>query len=321
MIQDKKLAIIFPGQSSQHIGMLSALSKHFKLIEETFCEVSEILGYDLWQLAQCGPIDKLNSTSYSQPIILTASVAIWRVWKKQGGQIPNIMAGHSLGEYSALVCSNSIDLLSAAKLVRIRGILMQEVSPNGYGSMSVIIGLSADIISELCKIVESSSSKSYIVSPACFNSVGNVVIAGHREAVHQVNLLCKKAGAKYTFLLPISVPSHCALMKSMISKFQKELSKIIVCTPDIPVINNTDVHIEKEPKAICNALIRQLYTPVRWCEIIQNLINKKIEIFLEIGPGEILTKLLRNTADNILSISVNNPDSLLKAMKIFKINN
>lgn len=307
------LAIIFPGQASQQVGMLTSLASHYSLVEETFAEVSEILKYNLWKLVKYGPVEELNKTYRAQPAILTASVAIWRIWKSEGGSIPKIMAGHSLGEYSALVCAGSIDLSVAARLVMIRGILMQEAVPYGFGAMSTIIGLNRNIVCKLCKI----AAQEQIVAPACFNAPQHIVISGHKEAVHRVNRLCKSAGAKHIFALPISVPSHCLLMKPIVAKFREELDRIVIRSPDIPIINNTDVCVIKEPNIIRDVLVRQLYTPVRWSEIIQYFGHQKILRLIEMGPGKILTKLmLFNTVNtNIHSISVNDPYSFVKEIK------
>lgn len=308
------LAVIFPGQSAQHIGMLSSLSDHYTLVKKTVSEVSEVLGYDMWRLMQYGPVSQLNKTCYSQPAILTASVIIWKIWLIQGGAIPNIMAGHSLGEYSALVCAKSIDLLSAVKLVEIRGILMQQATPFGCGAMSVIIGLDKNIILEFCQSIESQLNQ--IVAPSVFNSDKNIVISGHTEAVNQVSLLCKKSGAKYVLKLPISVPSHCNLMKSITNKFKEELEKITISPPVIPIINNVDINIEVNPEAIRSALIRQLYMPVRWQEIIQKIINKNIKKILEMGPGKILTRLMHYSTENKIScVSINDIHSLSEAIQ------
>ncbi|URJ29986.1 ACP S-malonyltransferase [Blochmannia endosymbiont of Camponotus sp.] len=306
------LAIVFPGQASQRVGMLKTLAAHYSLVEETFSEASEVLGYDIWKLVQYGPFTELNKTYRAQPAILTASVAVWRIWKQQGGCMPKVMAGHSLGEYSALVCAGSMDLRSGVRLVMIRGMLMQEVVPNGRGAMSVIIGLNDDVVFGFCKTAQ----QDQIVSLAGFNAPGHVVISGHKEAVDRVNLFCKNAGARYVFALPISVPAHCALMKPVAKKFIKELEKITINTPSIPVLNSTDVCIEQEPRAIRSALIRQLYTPVRWREIVQYCSHHKIEKFLEMGPGKILTGLIRSTVSDVFSLSVNDPVSLSEAMKI-----
>lgn len=306
------LAVVFPGQAAQKVGMLRTLAEHYPLVEEIFSEVSEVLDYDLWKLVQCGPVTELNKTYRAQPAILTASVAVWRIWQQQGGCIPKIMAGHSLGEYSALVCAEGIDLYSAVRLVMIRGMLMQEVVPYGHGAMSVIIGLNHDVVLELCK----AEQKDQIVSPASFNAPGHVVISGHKDAVNRVNLCCKNAGAKHIFMLPISVPSHCALMKPVVEKFRKELEKVVITTPSIPVVNNVDVYIKWEPKDIRSALIQQLYTPVRWHEIVQYCIRQKIKRFLEMGPGKILTGLIRSSSSDVFSLAVNDPISLSKAIRM-----
>lgn len=310
---NNKLAVIFPGQSSEHIGMLSNLAAHYTLVKETFSEVSESLGYNIWKLTQCGPVNKLHKTCYAQPTILTASVAIWRIWRAQGGQIPDIMAGHSLGEYSALVCSDSIDLLSAAKLVMTRGMLMQKASPYGYGAMAVIIGLDNNVVSEFCKKIALTYNQ--IVAPAVFNSDKNIVISGHKEAVYKVNVLCKNAGAKYIAVLPISVASHCDLMKPIINKFRRELEKLIIVPPNIPIINNTDVYIATEVEIIQDALVRQLYMPVRWKEIMEKIVDNNIYKVLEMGPGKILTRLIRNSVKNVLSISIHDMNSLIAAIE------
>ncbi|URJ28354.1 ACP S-malonyltransferase [Candidatus Blochmannia vicinus (nom. nud.)] len=306
------LAIVFPGQASQRVGMLKTLAAHYSLVEETFSEASEILGYDIWKLVQYGPFTELNKTYRAQPAILTASVAVWRIWKQQGGCMPQIMAGHSLGEYSALVCAGSMDLRSGVRLVMVRGMLMQEVVSNGCGAMSVIIGLNDDVVFEFCKAAQ----QDQIVSLAGFNAPGHVVISGNKAAVDRVNLFCKNAGAKHVFTLPISVPAHCALMKPVATRFIKELEKIKINTPSIPVLNSTDVCIEQEPRAIRSALMRQLYSPVRWREVVQYCIHQRIEKFLEMGPGKILTGLIRSIVSNVFSLSVNDPVSLSEAMKI-----
>lgn len=314
MKHNNKLAVIFPGQSSEHVGMLSGLAIHYKLIEETFSEVSEILGYDMWQLIQNGPANKLHQTCYAQPAILTTSVIIWKIWQEQNGQIPTIMAGHSLGEYSALVCSGSIHLLSAVKLVMLRSLLMQDASPYGYGAMSVIIGLDDNVVMELCRQV--SFQYNQIVAISSFNASKNVVISGHKKAVYQVNILCKHAGAKYISVLPISIASHCDLMKPIVNKFRIALEEFIISTPYIPIINNVDVCVEQESKAIRDALVRQLYMPVRWKEIMQAFTSKKINYFLEMGPGKILTRLIRNSIADVFTLSVNDTHSLSEAIKI-----
>lgn len=310
--------IVFPGQASQRVGMLKELALRFSLVQETFAEVSDVVGYDIWKLVQYGPVEELNRTIRAQPAILATSIAIWRVWKHQGGCMPEMMAGHSLGEYSALVCAESIDLSVAANLVMIRGQLMQEAMPYGCGAMSVIIGLDDNIVCELCKVAE----QGQIVAPSCFNAPGHVVVSGHKEAVHRVNDLCKQAGAKYVFVLPISVPSHCLLMKPVVKKFRKALEKIIIRKPVLPILNNSDMYITKDPAVILDVLVRQLYTPVCWSEIIRYVLyQKSILKFIEMGPGRTLTRFIYSIVEednihNVCSVSVNDPISLLEAMKI-----
>lgn len=250
-----KFAIVFPGQGSQTVGMLADLAEQFDVVKQTFAEASDALGYDLWALVQDGPVEDLNQTQRTQPALLTASVAIWRVWQQQGGAQPVVLAGHSLGEYSALVCAGVIDFQSAVKLVELRGKLMQEAVPAGIGAMSAIIGLDNDAIAAAC----AQAAEDQVCSPVNFNSPGQVVIAGNKEAVERANVLCKEAGAKRALPLPVSVPSHCALMKPAADKLAIALEGLAFNAPTIPVINNADVATEIDPVAIKLALVKQLY--------------------------------------------------------------
>lgn len=303
-------AIIFPGQGSQKVGMLTELASHNSIIKETFSEASSVLGYDLWNLIQIGPVEKLNQTHYAQPALLASSVAIWRLWKQKNGKQPILFAGHSLGEYSALVCSGSLDFMSAIKLVRLRGIFMQEAVPLGEGSMSAIIGLNNSDVIDACQ----QAKQEQIVAPASFNSPDQIVIAGHTAAVERASILCKKAGAKYILPLPISIPSHCLLMKKAAEKLSKELDLVVLSHPQIPFINNVDVCLESNPKNIKQALIRQMYNPVRWYETIEYLANQGVDILLEMGPGHVLTKLNKRMINTISSVAINNIDSLMKVI-------
>ncbi|CUX96059.1 Malonyl CoA-acyl carrier protein transacylase [Candidatus Mikella endobia] len=278
-------AMIFPGQGSQKVGMLAQLAAVNTVVKNTFDEASAILGYNLWQCVQHGPAAELNQTCYTQPALLAASVAIWRVWQQNNGRLPVLLAGHSLGEYSALVCSGSLNFKIAMKLVALRGQLMQEAVPPGCGAMSAIIGLNNDSIADICKNIASNQ----VVLPVNFNSSGQVIIAGHKEAVELASIACKKAGAKIAQRLPISIPSHCYLMKPAAEKLAEALELITFSVPRIPVINNVNVCIEKEPAAIRKALVRQLYNPVRWTEIVEYLETKNIKYLLEVGPGKVLT--------------------------------
>lgn len=305
-----KFAIVFPGQGSQAVGMLAELAEKFDVVKHTFAEASEVLGYDLWALVQNGPAEDLNQTDRTQPALLAASVAIWRVWQEQGGEQPAVLAGHSLGEYSALVCAGVIDFKAAIKLVELRGQLMQEAVPAGVGAMSAIIGLDNDSIAKACE----EAAQDQIVSPVNFNSPGQVVIAGNKEAVERANVLCKEAGAKRALPLPVSVPSHCALMKPAADKLAVALEAIEFNTPSIPVINNADVQTESDPAAIKLALVKQLYGPVRWTESVERMANEGIEQLLEMGPGKVLTGLTKRI-NRALSSAVVNDSASLEAAK------
>ncbi len=258
-------AMVFPGQGSQSVGMLAELAEKFPLIRETFDEASSVLGYDLWQLSQQGPAEELNKTWQTQPALLTASVALWRVWRQQGGALPTLMSGHSLGEYSALVCAGVLEFKQAVSLVELRGKLMQEAVPEGTGAMYAIIGLDNDAIAAAC----AEAAQGQVVSPVNFNSPGQVVIAGNKEAVERAGAACKAAGAKRALPLPVSVPSHCALMEPAARKLADALEAMTFNAPDVPVVNNVDVRAESAPEAIRSALVRQLHNPVRWTECVE----------------------------------------------------
>ncbi|MCD9482687.1 ACP S-malonyltransferase [Photobacterium phosphoreum] len=305
-----KFAIVFPGQGSQTVGMLADLAEQFDVVKQTFAEASDALGYDLWTLVQDGPVEDLNQTQRTQPALLTASVAIWRVWQQQGGAQPVVLAGHSLGEYSALVCAGVIDFQSAVKLVELRGKLMQEAVPAGIGAMSAIIGLDNDAIAAAC----AQAAEDQVCSPVNFNSPGQVVIAGNKEAVERANVLCKEAGAKRALPLPVSVPSHCALMKPAADKLAIALEGLAFSAPTIPVINNADVATEIDPVAIKLALVKQLYNPVRWTETVERMVSEGVEELLEMGPGKVLTGLTKRIDRALSGAAVNDVASLTAAL-------
>ncbi|MBX9385659.1 ACP S-malonyltransferase, partial [Serratia marcescens] len=284
-----QFAFVFPGQGSQTVGMLAELAAQFPIVEETFGEASSALGYDLWQLVQQGPAEELNKTWQTQPALLAASMAIFRVWQQQGGKAPALMAGHSLGEYSALVCAGVLDFKAAIRLVELRGKLMQEAVPEGTGAMYAIIGLDNDAIAKACE----ESAQGQVVSPVNFNSPGQVVIAGNKEAVERAGAACKAAGAKRALPLPVSVPSHCALMKPAADKLAVALQDITFNAPQVPVVNNVDVRTENDPEAIRSALVRQLYSPVRWTESVEFIAAQGVTSLLEVGPGKVLTGLTK----------------------------
>ncbi|CDL82006.1 ACP S-malonyltransferase [Xenorhabdus szentirmaii] len=303
-------AMVFPGQGSQSLGMLADLAAEFPLVEQTFSEASTVLGYDLWALVQQGPAEELNKTWKTQPALLAASVAIWRVWQAKGGKAPSMMAGHSLGEYSALVCAGVVEFQQAIKLVELRGKLMQEAVPEGKGAMYAIIGLDNESIAKACE----ESAQGQVVSPVNFNSPGQVVIAGEKDAVERAGAACKAAGAKRALPLAVSVPSHCALMKSAAEQLAVALQEIKFNQPQFPVINNVDVKIEKSADAIRDALVRQLYNPVRWTESVEYIADQGIEQLLEIGPGKVLTGLTKRIVDTLNAAAVNDVSSLTVAL-------
>ncbi|WP_413110519.1 ACP S-malonyltransferase [Thaumasiovibrio sp. DFM-14] len=299
-------AIIFPGQGSQAVGMLAELAEKYSIVTETFAEASDVLGYDLWALVQNGPVEDLNQTFRTQPALLAASVAIWRVWQQEGGEKPAVVAGHSLGEYSALVCAGVVAFKDAIKLVELRGQLMQQAVPAGVGAMYAIIGLDNDAIAAACE----EAKQGDVVSPVNFNSPGQVVIAGNKAAVERAGVLCKEAGAKRAMPLPVSVPSHCELMKPAADKLAVALEAIVFSVPEIPVINNADVAVETDPQAIKAALVKQLHCPVRWTESVEKMAQDGIETLIEMGPGKVLTGLTKRINKTLSSSAVNTIASL-----------
>ncbi|MBS9441375.1 ACP S-malonyltransferase [Photorhabdus heterorhabditis] len=306
-----EFAMVFPGQGSQSLGMLADLAAEFPVVEHTFAEAAGVLGYDLWALVQQGPAEGLNKTWQTQPALLAASVAIWRVWQEKGGKAPALMAGHSLGEYSALVCAGVIDFKQAIKLVELRGKLMQEAVPEGTGAMYAIIGLDNESIDRACK----EAAQGQIVSPVNFNSPGQVVIAGEKEAVERAGVACKVAGAKRALPLAVSAPSHCALMKPAADKLAVVLDGIEFSHPQFPVVNNVDVKIEQSAEAIRDALVRQLYNPVRWTETVEFIAGQSVGQLLEIGPGKVLTGLTKRIVDTLSAAAVNDTISLATALE------
>ncbi|CAM3181863.1 MULTISPECIES: ACP S-malonyltransferase [Vibrio] len=301
-----KFAIVFPGQGSQAIGMLAELAQQYDVVNQTFAEASDALGYDLWALVQNGPVEDLNQTFRTQPALLAASVAIWRVWQELGLEQPSVLAGHSLGEYSALVCAGVIDFKQAISLVELRGKAMQDAVPAGTGAMYAIIGLDDEAIAKACE----DAAQGEVVSPVNFNSPGQVVIAGQKDAVERAGILCKEAGAKRALPLPVSVPSHCALMKPAAERLAAALAEIEFNAPQIPVINNVDVVAETDPAKIKDALVRQLYSPVRWTEGVEKMSEQGVEKLLEMGPGKVLTGLTKRIVKTLDAAAVNDIASL-----------
>jgi len=292
----KSLGLVFPGQGSQSVGMLHDVAGEFPEVKDTFIEASQSLGYDLWQLVQHGPAEELDKTVHTQPALLTASYAIWRILKSKKNIQPVMLAGHSLGEYTALVCSNAMAFSDAVRLVAARGEYMQDAAPAGKGALAAIVGLDDAVVESIC---EKAKLENEVLSPANFNSPGQVVIAGHKMAVERALVLAKESGARLAKLLPVSVPSHCTLMKPAAERLSKLLEQISIQKPTLPVISNVDVTVYDTPDAIRVGLTRQLFMPVRWVETIQTFSKERISCIVECGPGKVLTGLNKRIAPEI----------------------
>ncbi|MBI2993682.1 MAG: ACP S-malonyltransferase [Gammaproteobacteria bacterium] len=283
------LGLVFPGQGSQSIGMLAELAAIHPVVRATFDEASAAVGRNLWALAQDGPEEELNRTINTQPALLAAGVAVWRAWQEQGGPDPALLAGHSLGEFTALVCAGSLELSVAAALVAHRGRLMQEAVPEGAGAMAAILGMDDADVERICV----DASDGLTVAAANFNAPGQVVIAGDREAVSRAMELARGLGAKRVVPLPVSVPSHCALMKPAARKFGSRLESARIVDARIPVVQNVDAEARTQAGPITSALVRQLYQPVRWVDVIRTMCARGIARIVECGPGKVLTGLTR----------------------------
>lgn len=299
-------ALLFPGQGSQSVGMLADVANEYPQVEETFNEASKVLGYDVWQLVQQGPDTALNDTRKTQPALLTASVALYRIAQANGLKRVTAMAGHSLGEYSALVCAGVIEFTDALRLVALRGEAMQNAVAAGVGAMAAVIGLDDDVIAEVCQ----QQAEDEVVTPVNYNSPGQVVIAGHKDAVARAAEALKAAGAKRVLPLPVSVPSHCELMKPAAEQLRAALKEVNFNTPQVPVVNNVDVSANTDAEAIKDALVRQLYYPVRWTETVEKLAEMGIEHAYEVGPGKVLTGLNKRITTQFSCSALNTVDAL-----------
>ncbi|MDO9168396.1 MAG: ACP S-malonyltransferase [Methylobacter sp.] len=307
------LAFVFPGQSSQSVGMLADLAASYPEVRQTFERASDALGKDLWALVANGPDDELNQTHNTQPAMLAAGVAVWEIWCKRSTVRPAWMAGHSLGEYTALVCSDAMSFEDGIKLVAARGRLMQEAVPAGVGAMAAILGLEDHEVVKVC----SDAAGSEVVSAVNFNSPGQVVIAGHVAAVERAILGAKAAGAKRAVLLSVSVPSHCALMASAALKLDQQLQNTAIDTPKMTLIHNVDVASHSAPEVIRNALKEQLYKPVRWADGIKFMHDQGVTCFVECGPGKVLIGLNKRIAKDAGHYSIYDPDTLNTALEQF----
>ena len=308
----KKIAFLFPGQGSQSVGMLSALAETNPLVRETFGEASEVLGFDLWQLVQEGPAEQLNRTDRTQPAMLAAGVAVWRVWQAQGGPDPAWMAGHSLGEFSALVCAEALAFSDAVQLVAQRGTLMQAAVPSGAGAMAAILGLEDAQVQAVCR----EAAQGEVLEAVNFNAPGQVVIAGTADAVKRGMQAAKAQGAKRVVLLPVSVPSHCALMRPAAEQFSAALETVPFNPPRIPVLHNVTVAPAAEPGEIRRLLRQQLYNPVRWVETIQRLGQEGVNMLVEAGPGKVLTGLSKRIDRRLTALALFDTDGLHHALEI-----
>jgi [acyl-carrier-protein] S-malonyltransferase len=304
------LAFIFPGQGSQKVGMLADAAAEFPIIEETFQQASSVLGYDLWALVQNGPQEDLNLTERTQPMLLTASVALWRAWAQQSQSTPALMAGHSLGEWSALVCAGVVDFKDAVKLVQLRGKYMQEAVPAGVGSMAAIIGLDDAAIIEAC----AAAAENEVVSAVNFNSPGQVVIAGNTAAVDRACVLCKEKGAKRAQLLMVSAPFHSSLLKPAADRLAKDIKAITFNSPTIPVVHNVNTATETDPTRIKELMIEQIYNPVLWVDCMAALVKAGIDTCVECGPGKVLSGLTKRIDRSVNSLAIENLDAFKEAV-------
>ena len=284
-----QLAFVFPGQGSQSVGMLAELSEMHPVVRDTFVEASEGAGVDLWALSQGGPEEMLNRTEYTQPALLAAGIAVWRAWQQQGGVLPSRLAGHSLGEYTALVAAGALTLHDGAHLVRLRGQLMQDAAPAGVGAMAAVIGAEDDLVAEVC----AEASASQVVVPANYNSPGQIVIGGDADAVDRAIALLNDRGVRKVVKLAVSVPSHTPLMREAANRLAEAMRGMDWRMPSLPVVQNVDAQVHADVDAIRDALVRQLYLPVRWTDCVQALAGQGVTRIAECGPGKVLTGLAK----------------------------
>ncbi len=303
------LAVVFPGQGSQSVGMMASFADH-AIVRSTFAEASEALGQDLWQLVADGPTEALAQTVNTQPVMLTAGIAVWRAWLEQGGAQPALVAGHSLGEYAALVAAGVLDFAEAVRLVRFRAQAMQEAVPAGVGGMAAILNLSPELVAEAC--AEAAQGES--VAAANLNSPVQIVIAGHAAAVERAMEACKARGAKRAVPLPVSAPFHSCLMRPAAERLAAELAKVKFSEPKIAVLNNVDVRIEQSADAIRDALVRQAYSPVRWIETVEAMAPRGISAVLESGPGKVLAGLCKRINGELAVEALTDAEALARVL-------
>ncbi|WP_097461097.1 ACP S-malonyltransferase [Mangrovitalea sediminis] len=309
-----KTAFIFPGQGAQSLGMLADAGTEWPIVRQTFNEASDVLGFDLWDICQRGPEEELNSTAVTQPALLTASVALWRQWLLDGGAKPDYVAGHSLGEYSALVAAESLRFLDAVRLVRLRGELMQSAVPRNEGRMAAIIGLDDDAVREAC----AAAAEGEVVEAVNFNAPGQVVIAGHTEAVRRALELAKEKGARKVVTLAVSVPSHCALMREAAKELAEDLQSVSMDSAVIPVVQNVTATVETDRAVLIENLVKQLYSPVLWTDVVRQLASLGVTSVVECGPGRVLSGLVKRIDRSLALHSLESVDDYSAAMAALK---
>jgi [acyl-carrier-protein] S-malonyltransferase len=306
------LAFVFPGQGSQKVGMLSELSEKYATVQDTFAEASDVLHYDLWNMVQEGSQEDITLTERTQPLLLTASVAVWRIWQQEGGARPALMAGHSLGEWSALVCSGVVAFEDAVRLVRNRGAYMQEAVPRGEGAMAAILGLDDDLIKDICEQACGGEE----VSAVNFNSPGQVVIAGNTAAVERAIEGCKAAGAKRAMPLPVSAPFHTGLMKPAADRLAAEILATQFSPPEVLVVHNVNAKTESDPERIKHLMIEQIFKPVQWVACVNTLVSSGIDTVVECGAGKVLGVLCRRIAPSLTAYATEDSDNLTKSLAL-----
>ncbi len=309
------LAFVFPGQGSQKIGMLAEAAEVFPLIKDVFSEASEALGYDMWHLVQQGEQDEINLTEKTQPILLTSSVALWRVWQDKGGLLPAVMSGHSLGEFTALVCAGALEFSDAVKLVRARGQFMQTAVPVGEGAMAAIIGLDDELINQICQ----DAAQGECVQAVNYNSPGQVVIAGKAAAVERAIDKLEEAGAKRALPLPVSAPFHTDMMRPAGEKLAVELQSVTINTPEIPVMHNVHAKTESDPENIRSLLVEQIYSPVKWTSCVQAMVEMGITSTVECGPGKVLSGLNKRIHSPMDCYAIEQSDALENALSALSV--
>lgn len=303
-------AIVFPGQGSQSVGMMDDIASAHPVVEQTFKRASEVLNFDLWNLVQNGPVEALNQTENTQPAMLVAGVAMWRVWRERGGPMPAMMAGHSLGEYTALVCSGAIEFADAISVVAERAKHMQAAVPLGEGAVAAILGLDDGAAEQICL----QSSELGVVSAANYNSPGQVVIAGKTAAVNKAIELAKEQGARRAVLLPVSVPVHCELMKPAADALTPSLQALVISQPEVPVVQHVDAQIQTDVESIREQLIEQVYRPVRWSQTVRTMHEAGVQSVIELGPGKVLAGLCKRIVKGMGSAAVFNDETMTAAL-------